>query len=232
MKKDRNAQQGQGSGYKLSRGFVRKNGRVEARYRPHSKWELKRDEFTIPAFKGFKNGMFKYEWLDYFDTTEEKVAWSKQMKDEFEKRREESNPIKKMETRSIKDSNTFVIPNELDFRSISVASAKLSWYCGKCKSLQCSSEKRSFDCFMLPDHLLEIGPNKTKRGRSEEPSDILLALADDAPTDWQMADDAPTDHDGLLDEFDHLLSPAALSGGDPSKKTQFQIDFDEVVVEL
>lgn len=46
-------------------GYQRHNGRWEARYRPTSAVELKRDEVTIAAFRGFdqKRRMYKYEFL-------------------------------------------------------------------------------------------------------------------------------------------------------------------------
>jgi hypothetical protein len=46
-------------------GYQRHNGRWEARYRPTSAVELKRDEVTIAAFRGFnqKKRVYKYEFL-------------------------------------------------------------------------------------------------------------------------------------------------------------------------
>ena len=46
-------------------GYQRHNGRWEARYRPQSRHELKQDNVTIAAFKGFKKGLYKYEFLEY-----------------------------------------------------------------------------------------------------------------------------------------------------------------------
>jgi hypothetical protein len=45
-------------------GYQRHNGRWEARYRPQSRYELIHDEVTTNAFKGFKNGLYKYEFLE------------------------------------------------------------------------------------------------------------------------------------------------------------------------
>lgn len=45
-------------------GYRRHNGRWEARYRPQSRYELKHDKVTTAAFKGFKKGLFKYEFLE------------------------------------------------------------------------------------------------------------------------------------------------------------------------
>jgi hypothetical protein len=45
-------------------GYQRHNGRWEARYRPQSRFELKRDKVTSAAFKGFRKGLYKYEFLE------------------------------------------------------------------------------------------------------------------------------------------------------------------------
>jgi hypothetical protein len=45
-------------------GYQRCNGRWEARYRPQSQVELVQDAVTIAAFKGFQNGVYKYEFLE------------------------------------------------------------------------------------------------------------------------------------------------------------------------
>lgn len=47
-----------------SEGYQRDNGRWEARYRPQCRIELLPDEVTTAAFKGFKNGVYKYEFLE------------------------------------------------------------------------------------------------------------------------------------------------------------------------
>jgi hypothetical protein len=47
-------------------GYRRINGRWEGRYRPQSRFELKPDKIISAAFKGFANGMFKYEFLGYY----------------------------------------------------------------------------------------------------------------------------------------------------------------------
>lgn len=45
-------------------GYQRSNGRWEARYRPQTKVELSAaDEIIAHAFRGFQNGVFKYEFL-------------------------------------------------------------------------------------------------------------------------------------------------------------------------
>ena len=64
-------------------GYQRHNGRWEARYRPQSRWELPRNRRTIDAFKGFVKGVYKYEFLNYFDTVEEKDRWLGEMKAQF-----------------------------------------------------------------------------------------------------------------------------------------------------
>jgi len=45
-------------------GYQRHNGRWEARYRPQSRFELKPDKLTAPAFKGYRKGLYKYEFLE------------------------------------------------------------------------------------------------------------------------------------------------------------------------
>ena len=45
-------------------GYQRHNGRWEARYRPQSRYELKPDKLTTPAFKGYSKGLYKYEFLE------------------------------------------------------------------------------------------------------------------------------------------------------------------------
>jgi len=45
-------------------GYQRHNGRWEARYRPQSRFELKPDKLTTPAFKGYRKGLYKYEFLE------------------------------------------------------------------------------------------------------------------------------------------------------------------------
>lgn len=73
-------------------GYQRNNGRWEGRYRPSCKFELIEDEVTKPAFKGYANGKYKYEFLEYFDTVEEKNIWMKTMKEGFAQRKQESDP--------------------------------------------------------------------------------------------------------------------------------------------
>jgi len=40
------------------------NGRREVRYRFKSRFELKLDKLTTPAYKGFRVGLYKYEFLE------------------------------------------------------------------------------------------------------------------------------------------------------------------------
>lgn len=51
-------------GRRCKQGYQRTNGRWEARYRPQTKYELVPDEVTTHAFKGFLNGVYKYEFLE------------------------------------------------------------------------------------------------------------------------------------------------------------------------
>ena len=92
-------------------GYVRLNGRVEARYRPQSKVQLPKDDFTAKAFRGFKNGMFCYEYLDYFDTHEEQVQWLADKKAQFKQRKADALSIHNASTAlmSIDDTKPKVV---------------------------------------------------------------------------------------------------------------------------
>lgn len=74
-------------------GYVRLNGRVEGRYRPQAKVQLQKGEFTDTAYRGFKNGLFRYEFLQYFDTNEERAQWLTVMKKEFSRCKLEAESI-------------------------------------------------------------------------------------------------------------------------------------------
>ena len=47
-----------------AKGYQRKNGRWEARFRPQSKWLLTANRATMEAYKGFSKGAYKYEFLN------------------------------------------------------------------------------------------------------------------------------------------------------------------------
>lgn len=59
-----------------SAGYVRASGRCEGRYRPKTRVEITTNHPELAdAFRGLKDGFFKYEFLNYFDTLEEKDIW-------------------------------------------------------------------------------------------------------------------------------------------------------------
>ena len=96
-------------------GYQRLNGRWEARFRPQSRWELKRTRNILSAYKGFRNGVYKYEFLNYFDTKCEKDEWLIKIKQSFNEWREEarrrceginSDPFEMQEWRLIKTPDT------------------------------------------------------------------------------------------------------------------------------
>ena len=67
-----------------SAGYVRNNGRWEGRYRPKTRVEVTTDDPILRnGFRGFKNGVYKYEFLDYFDTVEEKDEWLREKRLHF-----------------------------------------------------------------------------------------------------------------------------------------------------
>lgn len=66
------------------------NGRWEARFRPQSKWELAKTRRTLEAYKGFSNGVYKYEFLNYFDSEHEKDNWLLETRANFNHLREEA----------------------------------------------------------------------------------------------------------------------------------------------
>ena len=77
-------------GKKMKQGYRRVNGRWEARFRPQSRWELAKTRKTIEAYKGYSNGIYKYEFLNYFDTEEEKDAWLATTRARFNRWRDEA----------------------------------------------------------------------------------------------------------------------------------------------
>mmetsp|Transcript_5303 Transcript_5303/g.6903 ORF Transcript_5303/g.6903 Transcript_5303/m.6903 type:complete len:195 (+) Transcript_5303:97-681(+) len=51
------------------------------------------DEVTIAAFKGFENSLYHYEFLEYFDTAEQKDGWLKNIKKDFSRRQLEGTNL-------------------------------------------------------------------------------------------------------------------------------------------
>jgi hypothetical protein len=45
-------------------GYQRSNGRWEARYRPQTKVELAEDSLIATGFKGYRDGTYRYEFLE------------------------------------------------------------------------------------------------------------------------------------------------------------------------
>jgi len=69
-------------------GYRRKNGRWEGRYRPTSRVELCHDDVDFQkAFRGIKTTSgaptYRYEWVSYFNSPEEKDIWLQNMKTRF-----------------------------------------------------------------------------------------------------------------------------------------------------
>jgi hypothetical protein len=74
-------------------GYVRMNGRVEGRYRPQTTVQLPKNAFTAEAFRGTKKKKFQYEFLQYFDTNEERSQWLTLTKKEFKRYKVEAESI-------------------------------------------------------------------------------------------------------------------------------------------
>ena len=75
---------------KSKHGYQRQNGRWEARFRPQSRWELARNRKTQEAYKGYTNGVYRYEFLNYFDTKEEKDEWLTSIRAQFNSWRDQA----------------------------------------------------------------------------------------------------------------------------------------------
>ena len=103
--------------------YQRLNGRYEGRFRPQCTLKLPHDNtctnatagiltFTCvsKSYKGFRDGLHRYEFLEYFDTIEEKAAWLHNVKRGFA--RLKKSTLKEEETNhddrdSTKIKNTF-----------------------------------------------------------------------------------------------------------------------------
>jgi len=69
-------------------GYQRKNGRWEGRFRPTSRFELPLDDEDIrQAFRGVKivagARVYRYEWVSYFNSSEDKDNWLQYKKQRF-----------------------------------------------------------------------------------------------------------------------------------------------------
>mmetsp|Transcript_47219 Transcript_47219/g.60684 ORF Transcript_47219/g.60684 Transcript_47219/m.60684 type:complete len:157 (+) Transcript_47219:217-687(+) len=80
--------------------------RYTGRWEATSPLRLIEDEVTLAAFKGFKNGLCHYKFVDYFDTIEEKYVWLKNIKEDFSRRElaaeKHFNTIMEIDTLTIK----------------------------------------------------------------------------------------------------------------------------------
>jgi len=130
-------------------------GRIEARFRPSSKVELLHDATIAKAFKGCKNGLYKYEFLDYFDTLEEKMEWSIRTKNDFDRRKAEAQKLatesRPLTVGSISedDGNSSSSSRQVrkkkrgvakDIASVNYLGAKMMWFCEDCNTLHDSND--------------------------------------------------------------------------------------------
>ena len=74
-------------GAEKKRGYPRKNGRIETRYRPGVQVPLRQGDFP-DNYKGIidqgkKKVKYQYDFLAYFDTREESAKWLTDVKTEF-----------------------------------------------------------------------------------------------------------------------------------------------------
>lgn len=113
--------------------------RWEGRYRPHSKVEISIDHPEIRrAFRGFKNGVYQYEFLGYFKTKELKNEWLHEKRSLF-------SSMQKNETTS-KGGNTDVIArrdvnNKNHTQDLPVPIC--TWVCDHCHAENKNMTKRS-----------------------------------------------------------------------------------------
>lgn len=69
-------------------GYRRNNGKYEGRFRPRTKQKLTEDGIIEKHFRGKDaKGYFKYEFLKYFDTAKDKIAWVNHTRQDFERRK-------------------------------------------------------------------------------------------------------------------------------------------------